>query len=172
MKYDSVFYNNDRYYDGTAGAALLNVIREEKRKRYVSASRKPVNVPKMETVEHFTYWFCRLYTETHPPRKNGKSHRSSRPHLIRKYVKLYEYCMEHCDDDDFSVDDVASKFELGSVKKVEQCFKQRGNIYKVIECWNKYKDTGMIRMEDVAGGSREMRFSARGRRGKFYRKKT
>ena len=41
-KYNSPYYNSERYYDPTAGAALLSVIREE-RKRY---SRCVDKVPK------------------------------------------------------------------------------------------------------------------------------
>jgi len=139
MKYDSVFFNKERYYDTTAGAALLNIIREERKQNYVVPVKKP------DEQELFSKMFSQYYEKTHIPRANGKPLKYTNPGRIKKYIKLYEYCMMHCDDDDFNLDDVALRFGLGSTKKVEQCFSKRGDISKIIDCWNSYKALGVFR---------------------------
>ena len=136
MKYDSTYFNSERYYDPTAGAAILAVIREEKRQRYTVPPKK------QDEVELFSKKFSIHYGDTHPPRVNGKPLRYTRPPIIKRQIKLYEYCMAHCDDTDFSVENVALRFGFGTPKKVEQCFSGRGNIGKLIKCWNDYKATG------------------------------
>ena len=136
MKYDSTYFNKERYYDPTAGAAILNIIREEKQHRYTIPAKKP------DELELFSREFCNRYGATHPPRANGKPLRYTRPSIIKKQIKLYEYCMAHCDDTNFSIENVALQFGFGSSKKVEQCFSGRGNIGKLTRCWNDYKATG------------------------------
>lgn len=140
MKYDSVYYNSERYYDSTAGAAILNIIREEKKKKYIVPTKRAI-----DDTEIFADKFCAHYKDTHPPRANGKPLRYTVPSIVKKQIRLYEFCMEHCDDSDFSIENVVLRFDLGSPKKVEQCFSGRGNIGKLISCWNSYKATGAFR---------------------------
>lgn len=137
MKYDSVYFNNERYYDSTAGAAMLNIIREERKKKYIVPTRKA-----MDGTELFVHKFCEHYRATHAPRANGRPLKYTIPSRIMKYIKLYEYCMAHCYDTDFTVENTALRFGLGSPKKVEQCFSGNGDIGKIISCWNNYKATG------------------------------
>ena len=140
MKYDSVYYNSERYYDSTAGAAILNIIREEKKKKYVIPGKRAI-----DDVEIFVDKFCAHYKDTHPPRANGKPLRYTVPSIVKKQIRLYEFCMEHCEKDWFTIDAAVERFNLGSQKKVEQCFSGRGNIGKLINCWNSYKATGAFR---------------------------
>lgn len=136
MKYNSVFYNNDRYYDPTAGAALINVIRKE-RKSWV-----PMPKPERQAsdLERFAVLFRDEYVRTHPPRVSGKTLKYGDLDRVQKHLKIYEYCMRHCDEDDFSVDGVVKRFSLGSDRIVRQCFSGRGDIGKLITRWKKYKE--------------------------------
>ena len=136
-RYDTGFYNSERYYDPTAGAALLEVIRSEKKKNYTA--RLSSSSGEDDEIERFTKSFCTNYAKEHGAKTNGKPKRLSRPHLVKKQVKLYEYCMKHCEDPDFSIEEVVLRFDLGSAKKVEQCFTERGDIWKIITSWNRYK---------------------------------
>ena len=136
MKYDSTYFNKERYYDPTAGAAILNIIREEKQHRYTIPAKKP------DELELFSREFCNRYGATHPPKANGKPLRYTIPSIIKKQIKLYEFCMEHCEKDWFTIDAAVERFDLGSPKKVEQCFSGRGQIGKLIRCWNDYKAAG------------------------------
>ena len=140
MKYNSVFYNNDRYYDPTAGAALLNVIRKE-RKSWVPMP-KPERQPERQEdgLERFAILFRDEYVRTHPPRVSGKTLKYGDLDRVRKHLKIYEYCMRHCDEEDFSVDGVVKRFSLGSDRIVRQCFSGRGDIGKLIARWKKYKE--------------------------------
>ena len=137
MKYNSVFFNDEKYYDPTAGAALLNIIREERAERYTAPVKKASN-----SVDAFSEEFCKIYKSTHAPRANGKPLKYTIPSTIKKYIKLYEFCMEHCKKNWFTVNTAVERFHLGSVKKVEQCFSGRGDIGKIITCWNSYKASG------------------------------
>lgn len=138
MKYDSTYFNKERYYDPTAGAALLSIIRGEKRQRYAAVPTKKSD----DNVAIFADKFCAHYKETHPPRANGKPLRYTNPSVIKKQIKLYEFCMEHCEKDWFTIEAAVERFDLGSPRKVEQCFSGRGNIGKLIRCWNDFKSTG------------------------------
>ncbi len=140
MKYDSVYFNNERYYDSTAGAALLNIIREERNKKYIVPTRGAI-----DDTDIFVNKFCAHYKETHPPRANGRPLRYTVPSKVKKQIKLYEFCMEHCEKDWFTIDVAVERFNLGSTKKVEQCFSGRGQIGKLIRCWNDYKAAGVFR---------------------------
>ena len=150
MKYNSVFYNNDRYYDPTAGAALINAIRQERkswvpmpkperqeRKRWASML-KPER--QANDLERFAVLFRDEYVRTHPPRVSGKTLKYGDLDRVRKHLKIYEYCIQHCDEDDFSVDEVVKRFSLGSDRIVWQCFSGRGDIGKLIAGWKKYKE--------------------------------
>lgn len=134
MKYNSVFYNDERYYDPTAGAALLSIIREEKKKRYAAPVKR-----ESSRINAFAVEFCENYRSTHAPRANGKPLKYTIPSRIIKYIKLYEFCMENCEKEWFSVGAAVDRFNLGSARRVEQCFSGRGDIGKIIRCWNEYK---------------------------------
>lgn len=137
MKYDSTYFNKERYYDPTAGAALLNIIREERTQKYTVPAKKITN-----RIDAFSEEFGAHYKATHAPRANGKPLKYSSPVRIKKYIKLYEFCMEHCEKNWFTVEAAVERFNLGSAKKVEQCFSGRGDIGKIIRCWNDYKTAG------------------------------
>lgn len=146
MKYKSVFFNDEKYYDPTAGAALLNIIREEREKRYMVPAKK--ELPMIENnINAFSVEFCEYYKSTHSPRANGKPLKYTIPSKIIKYIKLYEFCMEQCKKDWFTVEVAVKRFNLGSTRRVEQCFSGRGDIGKIIRCWNDYKAFGSIRKE-------------------------
>ena len=136
-KYNSVYFNSERYYDPTAGAALLSIIRNERKTNYV----KPKSTTQKSTdeIDQFAELFCRKYEKEHGYRANGKPRRLAQPSKVKPQIKLYEYCMQHCDDKDFTIENTALRFGFGSLKKVEQCFTQRGDIWKIITSWNQYK---------------------------------
>lgn len=147
MKYNSVFFNDERYYDPTAGAALLSIIREEREKRYAAPAKKETGGAETGTClfseeNSFAGKFCELYKETHAPRANGRPLKYTVPSRIIKYIRLYEFCMEHCEKEWFTVGAAVERFKLGSAKKVDQCFSGRGDIGKIIRCWNAYKASG------------------------------
>lgn len=137
MKYDSTYFNKERYYDPTAGAALLNIIRAERAEKYTVPIKKTAN-----RIDTFSDEFCAHYKATHAPRANGKPLKYTSTSRIKKFIKLYEFCMEHCEKAWFTIDAAVERFNLGSPKKVEQCFSGRGDIGKIIKCWNDYKVTG------------------------------
>ena len=139
-KYNSAFFNSERYYDPTAGAALLNVIRGEKKTRYVNSSA--YKAP--ESIEVFAIRFSKYYASNHPEKKSGKPPKYAVPARIRKSIRLYEYCMDHCDEADFTIGGVVERFCLGTAKHVKQCFSNTGDIGKLIDSWNNYKRTGTL----------------------------
>ena len=160
MKYNSTFYNNEKYYDPTAGAALLNIIREERQNRRSNRAAIQSNVEQDDEsirerqIERFVYKFCKHYRETHPPRKSGKPLRYEVPKNVRKHIQIYEYCMEHCNDDNFSIEQVVKHFNLGTDRRVKQCFSKNGQIGKLIKCWNSYLAFGKFEWGSIDGGGK------------------
>lgn len=146
-KYDSAFFNSEKYYDPTVGMALLNIIREEKKKNYV----QPPEYEPSQSVDVFAIKFCRYYEQTHPPRANGKHLVYANVAKVRKQINLYEYCISHCNDTDFTVDGVVDRFSLGTPKYIRQIFHGSGNIGKLTDSWNTYKATGRITWNRRAG---------------------
>ena len=146
-KYSSAFFNSEKYYDPTVGMALLNIIREEKKKNYVQTQKyKP-----SESIDVFAIRFCRYYEEIHPARANGKPLKYAVPSRVRKQIKLYEYCMSHCNDSDFAIDDVMNRFGIGTPKYIRQIFSGSGDIGKLTNSWNTYKATGRVTWNRRAG---------------------
>lgn len=139
-KYDSSFYNSERYYDPTAGAALLAVIRSEKK----SFDREMRDIPaadKRKTTE-FAQIFADYYGRMFGPRENGKPRRLSKYPIVYKYLRIYQYCMDHASDEDFSVENATTRLNLGSDTKVRQVFNGRGQMGKLIQCYRSWKQTG------------------------------
>lgn len=150
-KYNSPYYNSERYYDPTAGAALLSVIREE-RKRY---SRRVDKVPKTiveRSVVVFADEFSEFYGRTFGLRANGKPRKFARRDKICTYLMIYQYCMEHADEAVFTIDAVVKWFHLGTDKIVRQIFTERGDINKLIISYKAWIDTGVCSWGGVTQG--------------------
>lgn len=136
----SDYFNKERYYDPTVGAALAHVIREERRKNY-----KPVKEPRKEPKNHEKNHeskspelsdFLKEYEKTFKAADPAK--RMRRKRRIRNWIHAYEYIMRHCNDPDFSVDKIS--VEVGAnPRRIQQMFDGRGDISKAIQAWNKYK---------------------------------
>ena len=94
-----------------------------------------------DDLERFAVLFRDEYVRTHPPRVSGKTLKYGDLDRVRKHLKIYEYCMRHCDEDDFSVEGVVTRFSLGSDRIVRQCFSGRGDIGKLIARWKAYKES-------------------------------
>lgn len=142
-KYNSTFYNNERYYDPTAGEALRNIIREEKH-----SLNKVINLAiYVDPVTEFARKFTKLYSDNFGIKINGKPKKFSRYDLVRQYIGIYNYCIEHADDVDFSVEGVMKKFNLGTTRNIEHVFNGRGDLGKLVKCYKNWLVTHEISCE-------------------------
>ena len=138
-KYDSPYFNNERYYDPTAGAVLCRIIKEEKQKYsrvkllYVETASNPLL--------EFSNIFAKYYANF-GPRKNGKPKRFAQTKNVLKLLKIYQYCMDHVDDADFSVENTVATLKLGTDRQVRQVFSGNGQISKLIYCYKEWLETG------------------------------
>lgn len=148
-RYDSPYYNPERYYDPTAGAALMSVIRSEKKK--YSQSIKSVSIEKRRTDVAFVREFVDFYGRSFGLRQNGKPRRLSNYRVVLEFIKIYQYCMDHAEDDDFSIENTVEKLDLDSSKKVEQVFSGRGNMGKLIGCYKDWMRTGNFQWKTKDG---------------------
>ena len=146
-KYDQVLYNSERYYDSTAGQALLNVMREERKKAARVYDRKEAarvydripEEPREESlsvkIQKFTAYQMRkheaaLYTET------GKIKAIANPKKISLTIRMYDYCMRYCNESWFTAERAAALFHT-SERKLSHVFNRRGNEGKIIADWLK-----------------------------------
>lgn len=133
-KYDSSYYNDEKYYDPTAGAALAGLIREERQRRYRPVPKRqnaaaPGHGPELSG-------FLKDYEQefkTEDPAKRARKRRR-----VRSWIHAYEYIMKICDRPDFSVDKAAAELGL-SPKRIQQIFDGRGDIACAVRAWNNYK---------------------------------
>lgn len=144
-KYNSTYYNSERYYDPTAGAALLSVIRSEK-KRYDRVMYDIPDSDKRKDTE-FAHIFADYYNRSHGLRKNGKKKRFANYATVYGHIRIYQYCMNHVNDNDFSVDNAVKRLNLESDRKVQQVFNGRGMMGKLIGCYKDWKQTGHFQWE-------------------------
>lgn len=142
-KYNSTFYNNERYYDPTVGEAFRNIIREEKH-----------NVDKIinfaiyiDPVTEFARKFTKFYSDNFGIKTNGKPKKFERYDLVKQYISIYTYCMEHADDTDFSVEEVMKEFNLGTTRNVKHVFTGKGDLGKLIRCYKNWLVTHIISWE-------------------------
>ena len=139
-KYDSDYYNSERYYDPTVGAALSNLIRAEKKSFNANPIR--VEVINKNPALEFSKLFSRFYYTTHGPRADGRAKRLAQYENVYKLLKTYEYCIDHVDDDDFTIQGAVEYLGLGSDRTVKQVFTGRGNMGKVVNCYKSWLSTG------------------------------
>ena len=139
-KYDSHYYNSERYYDPTAGLALNNLIREEKK----SFKSNPIRVEVINNnpALKFSKIFAKFYYTTHGLRANGKARRLAQYENVYKLLRTYEYCIDHVDDEDFTIQGAVEYLGLGTDRTVKQVFTGRGNMGKVIKCYKSWLSTG------------------------------
>lgn len=154
-KYASVYFNNENYYDGTAGQAIINVIKAEKqsnRKPYETAKKKITayhnekkknpNSKVIDPILKFAKEYTSLYNSTHKrtskdPKKANKPLKCGTIRYVYAYIQMYQYCLEHCEEESFTLNVVSEKFGFCE-RKVKHCFTKRGDIGKVINAWNKW----------------------------------
>ena len=148
-KYNSTYFNSERYYDPTVGAALLSVIRSEK-KRYDLVMHDIPDRDKRKDTE-FAHIFADYYNRSHGLRSNGKKKRLIIYSLLdfnRAGVPLVEIVSK---PDINSIDDAVKRLNLVSDKKVQQVFNGRGMMGKLIRCYKDWKQTGHFQWGQEGG---------------------
>ena len=141
-RWDTPFYKNERYYDPTAGAAILSVIRSERQK--LNDITENVSGRKDRKINTFALLFADFYGRSFGLRENGKPKRLAQYKHVYKLLNTYQYCVDHVDDKDFSVDSVVKNLRLGTDKTIYQVFSGRGNMGKLIDSYKTWMATGEI----------------------------
>lgn len=154
-RYASVYFNDENYYDGTAGQAIINVIRAERNSNirsyrnakkkidvYHEEKKKNTSTKVIDPIFQFAKEYTTLYNATHKrtskdPKKAKKPLKCGSIQYVYTYIQMYHYCMEHCEEDTFSLEKVSERFHLCE-RKVRHCFDKRGDIGKVICAWNEW----------------------------------
>lgn len=144
-KYDSPYFNSERYYDPTAGAALAMLARkerEEKRREYdrmihMRLLRFTVNDP----VTMFAIRYAKRYEAIHGTKKSGKPKALANPTKNRNYIRAYIYCMDRAYDDPDLEANVKKLFGIEG-RRIRQCFTRTGDIGKLVNAWLDYVDGG------------------------------
>ena len=145
-KYDSPYYNSEKYLDPTAGAALMSAIRAQKAKRIaaektgIKTSVSPAEKER-RTSDVFATEFAVFYSRF-GARKDGKPKKLARRGEVRNLMRIYLYCTRHVDDPGFTAEGAAKALRLGSTKKIEQVFSGNGQIGKVIAAYEEWLQTG------------------------------
>ena len=137
-KYDSPYYNSERYSDPTAGAALMNLIREERKTISIIQDSKF----KIDQDHEFARIFSAFYNMAFGPNVHGKTKRLGQYREVEKLLTTYNYCTVHVNDEDFSIERAIDILGLGSGKTIEQVFTGNGNMGKVITCYKEWLNTG------------------------------
>lgn len=148
-RWDTPFYNNERYYDPTAGAAILSVIRSERQK--LNDITENVSGRKDRKINTFALLFADFYGRAFGLRENGKPKRLAQYKHVYKLLNTYQYCVDHIDDKDFSIDSVVKNLRLGTDKTVCQVFSGRGNMGKLIDSYKTWMSTGEIQWKSHYG---------------------
>lgn len=138
-RYSTPYYNSERYYDPTAGAAIRNAIRKEKEWYNSSAPKE------YKRTEDFPTVFSEFYNKAFGSRENGKLRQMAKKKRIRSYIQTYHYCIAYVDSKDFSIEKAVKELGLTSDKTVRQVFSETGNISKVIDCYKQWISTGTFR---------------------------
>lgn len=144
-RYDSNFYNSEKYYDPTAGAALASIIRQERNKRPdFKINRKSTDFAKA---------FAQFY-KGFGLRANGKPKKFAQYEKVYGHIRIYNWCMAHANDENFTIANAVKRLGLGSDRMIRQVFTGRGDMGKLIECYNEWLKSGLIKwstkMEDKA----------------------
>lgn len=127
-RYDTPYYNSEKYYDPTAGAALINTIKEARKQRQIEPETVKAEEP---TINEFLDWY--------EPNLRCKPEKiASKRRRIAKDLKIYDFCMEHCMKDWFTVEAVTSRFRCGE-KVVEQIFSGTGYVTKYVKAWERFR---------------------------------
>lgn len=148
-KYDSPYFNSERYYDPTAGAALAMLARKEREERRTEYDRmKRMQSPRFTTndpVTTFAFSYAKQYEALHGVKKSGKPKALANPIRNRNYIRAYIYCMDKADDQDLEVN-VKKLFNVEG-RRVRQCFTKTGDLGKLINAWLDYVEGGAEREE-------------------------
>ena len=140
-RYSSTYFNSERYFDPTAGKALVNLIREENRK----FKKEVVSTEESNLDEKFAEEFSKFYDETFGRKSNGKLKRFARYNVVRDHLKIYNYCMKHVNEESFTIEKVVDVLNLGTDTKVKQVFTGSGQISKLVACYKEWLNTRNIR---------------------------
>ncbi|MBP3238665.1 MAG: hypothetical protein J6M24_06270 [Lachnospiraceae bacterium] len=154
-KSNSVFYNNENYYDSTAGLALMNIIKEERKKYYrpkkavgvTYKAKEPITQKHLKATDVdnpevlFCSIFTKFYNDTHGTRENGKRKKLGKYDTIYNWLELYNYCITNCCEDWFFIAHVVEHFNLDTDRRVKQVFSGQGDIGKLIQCYNSWLET-------------------------------
>ena len=130
-KYDSPFFNQERYYDPTAGAVLAKLAREE-RTRY-----SPLRRAKPDKIRMFAYRFAKNYEAEHGRRVSGKPKALANPAKNENYIRAYLYCIENADTDDDLEQNVKKLYGIEG-RRIRQCFTRTGDLGRLINAWLDY----------------------------------
>lgn len=148
-KYDSPYFNSERYYDPTVGAALASLARKERNEKQREYNRMKrmrqdyILRGKLgpDPVSMFAVRFAKQYRELHGRRKSGKPKALADSVRNERYIRAYIYCMDKADDDPDLETSLKNLYGLEG-RRVKQCFTRTGDIGKLINAWIDYADGG------------------------------
>lgn len=134
-RYKTPYYNNEKYYDPTAGTALLNIIRRERNDIPVRNAVEKLKY-RRDPIRQFAIEYTRQYiAEKGLYTESGKIRTHANAQKVEKTVKFYEACMIA---DDSDIPSILAYFGWSNDKRVEQLFTGRGNTGKIIKAWKEY----------------------------------
>lgn len=143
-KYNSPYFNTERYYDPTAGEVLSKLAREE-RAKYSNSYTISVKFrndyqlyeDRPDMIRLFSYRYAKQYEFEHGRKKSGKPKALGNPSRNENYIRAYLYCMDSANTeltDDNLKKAVKEKYGIEG-RRLTQCFTRRGDLGKLIDAW-------------------------------------
>lgn len=148
-KYDSPYFNTERYYDPTAGAVLVKLAQEEKKKYYrnydISVKFRRdflLYKERPDPIKIFAYRYAKQYEAEHGRRKSGKPKALANPTRNSKYIRAYLFCMDNANAgiDDADLEKAIKAMYGLEGRRVKQCFTRTGDLGKLINAWIAYTE--------------------------------
>lgn len=143
-RYDSPYFNSERYYDPTAGAVLEKLAREERRK-FSSAYAISVKFRRdyllheeqPDQIKMFSYRYAKQYEAEHGKRKSGKPKALGNPIKNENYIRAYLYCMDNAEVDlpNGGLEKAVKEMFDIEGRRIKQCFTRTGDLGKLVNAW-------------------------------------
>ena len=143
-KYDSPYFNSEKYYDPTAGAVLSKLAAEERAKYTTSynAARHMIYTNHTEPIRAFAYRFAKQYETEHGRKKNGKAKALGSPVRNENYIRAYIYCMDNAGADSDALENAVKALFNIEGRRIRQCFTHTGDLGKLINAWIDFTKDG------------------------------
>lgn len=137
-KYDSPFFNSERYFDPTVGLVLRKLAQEERAQRINEKAVRLFLKVNQDPVVLFAKKYAAEYEAANGRKKSGKPKVLGNAKRNENYIRAYLFCMENAEEEQLEKL-IFDRFGICG-RRVKQCFTREGDMGKLINAWVAYTE--------------------------------